>query len=107
MIIPSNVPPKFHQFLINNKGNSAAQAILSNYAASGVNPYQQQIQQFKDTPGGLAVFKERFPNPLVKIGQGIGEFFKKGTFLGKLLSGLSKSDQNKLKTIKEASKIIE
>ena len=79
MIIPSNVPEKSHQFLINNQGNSAAQSILNNYAASGVNPYQQQIQQFKDTPGGLAVFKEKFPNPLVTIGQGIGEFFKKGT----------------------------
>jgi len=99
IIIPSNVPEKFHQFLINNAGNQAGQAILNNYAASGVNPYQQQIQNFKNLPGGLAVFKEKFPNPLVKIGQGIGEFFKKGTLLGKFLSGLSKSDQNKLKTI--------
>ena len=101
MIIPSNVPPKFHQFLINNQGNSAAQAILSNYAASGVNPYQQQIQNFKDTPGGLAVFKERFPNPLIKIGQGIGNFFKEGTLFGKLLSSLNKSDKNKLKIIQD------
>tara|TARA_R100000900_G_scaffold121441_1_gene95982 strand:+ start:307 stop:1803 length:1497 start_codon:yes stop_codon:yes gene_type:complete len=96
MIIPSNVPASFHQFLINNQGNSAAQAILSNYAASGVNPYQQQIQDFKDTPGGLGVFKEKFPNPLVKIAGGIGDFFKKGTLLGKFLSSLNKSDQNKL-----------
>ena len=101
MIIPSNVPASFHQFLINNQGNSAADSILSNYAASGVNPYQQQIQDFKDTPGGLAMFKERFPNPLVKIGQGIGNFFREGTLLGKLLSGLSKSDKNKLKTIQD------
>ena len=96
MIIPSNVPASFHQFLINNQGNSAADSILSNYAASGVNPYQQQIQDFKDTPGGLAMFKERFPNPLVKIGQGIGNFFREGTLLGKFLSSLNKSDQNKL-----------
>ena len=101
MIIPSNVPEKFHQFLINNQGNSAAQSILNNYAASGVNPYQQQIQQFKDTPGGLAVFKERFPNPLVKIAGGIGDFFKKGTLFGKLLSSLNKSDKNKLKIIQD------
>ena len=45
------------------------------------------------------MFKEKFPNPLVKIGQGIGNFFKEGTLFGKLLSGLSKSDKNKLKTI--------
>ena len=101
MIIPANVPPKFHQFLINNKGYSSAQDILDNYAASGVNPYQQEIEDFKNTPGGLALFKERFPNPLVKIGKGIGEFFKKGTLLGKFLSSLSKSDQNKLKTIQD------
>jgi len=99
LVIPANVPPKFHQFLINNAGTQAAASILNNYAASGVNPYQQQIQDFKDTPGGLAVFKERFPNPLIKIGQGIGNFFKEGTLLGKFLSNLSKSDQNKLKTI--------
>ena len=96
LVIPANVPEKFHQFLINNAGNQAAASILNNYAASGVNPYQQQIQNFKDTPGGLAVFKEKFPNPLIKIGQGIGNFFKEGTLLGKFLSSLNKSDQNKL-----------
>ena len=96
IVIPANVPEKFHQFLINNSGNQAGQAILNNYAASGVNPYQQQIQNFKNLPGGLGVFKEKFPNPLVKIAGGIGDFFKKGTLLGKFLSSLNKSDQNKL-----------
>ena len=101
IVIPANVPEKFHQFLINNSGNQAGQAILNNYAASGVNPYQQQIQNFKNLPGGLGVFKEKFPNPLVKIAGGIGDFFKKGTLLGKFLSSLNKSDQNKLKTIQD------
>ena len=96
IVIPANVPPKFHQFLINNAGTQAAASILNNYAASGVNPYQQQIQNFKNLPGGLGVFKEKFPNPLVKIAGGIGDFFKKGTLLGKFLSSLNKSDQNKL-----------
>jgi len=99
IIIPANVPSKFHEFLINNAGTQAAASILNNYAASGVNPYQQQIQNFKNTPGGLGVFKDKFPNPLVKIGQGIGNFFKEGTLLGKFLSNFNKSDQNKLKTI--------
>ncbi len=101
LVIPANVPEKFHQFLINNAGTQAAASILNNYAASGVNPYQQQIQNFKNLPGGLGVFKEKFPNPLVKIGQGIGNFFKEGTLLGKFLSSLNKSDQNKLKTIQD------
>ena len=99
LIIPANVPQKFHQFLINNAGTQAAASILNNYAASGVNPYQQQIQNFKNTPGGLGVFKDKFPNPLVNIGKGIGNFFKEGTLLGKFLSNFNKSDQNKLKTI--------
>ena len=99
IVIPANVPPKFHQFLINNAGTQAAASILNNYAASGVNPYQYQIENFKNLPGGIGVFKDMFPNPLVNIGKGIGNFFKKGTLLGKFLSGLSKSDQNKLKTI--------
>ena len=41
--------------------------------------------------------KKEFPNPLVKIA-GIGDFFKKGTLLGKFLSSLNKSDQNKVGT---------
>ena len=76
-------------------------SIADFYLSSAVNPYAAQIEQFKNTPGGLAVFKEKFPNPLVKIGQGIGNFFKEGTLLGKFLSGLSKSDKNKLKTIQD------
>jgi hypothetical protein len=81
--------------------SSGEQIIADFYLSSAVNPYQAKIQQFKETPGGLAVFKERFPNPLVKLGQGIGNFFKEGTLLGKFLSNLSKSDKNKLKTIKD------
>ena len=44
IVIPSNVPPKFHQFLINNNGTQAAASILNNYASSGVNSYQQEIE---------------------------------------------------------------
>ena len=74
-------------------------SIADFYLSSAVNPYAAQIEQFKNTPGGLAVFKEKFPNPLVKIGQGIGNFFKEGTLLGKFLSGLNKSDQKKVDII--------
>lgn len=81
--------------------SSGEQVIADFYLSSAVNPYQAKIQQFKETPGGLGVFKERFPNPLVKLAQGIGNYFKEGTLLGKFLSNLSKSDKNKLKTIQD------
>jgi len=62
MVIPANVPKKFHQFLINNQGNSAAQSILDNYAASAVNPYQQQLQNFiESSPAAAQAYAERFP----------------------------------------------
>jgi len=75
------------------------QVIADFYLSSAVNPYAAKMQQFKETPGGLEVFKERFPNPLVKIGEGIGNFFKEGTMLGKFLSSLNKSDQKKVDII--------
>ena len=79
--------------------NEAEKSIANFYLSSTVNPYAAKIQQFKEQPGGMAAFKERFPNPLVKIAGGIGDFFKKGTLFGKLLSSLNKSDKNKLNII--------
>jgi len=74
-------------------------AIASFYMSSAPNQYAANIQKFKEQPGGLQVFKEKFPNPLVKIAGGLGEFFKEGTLLGKFLSSLNKSDQNKVDII--------
>ncbi len=74
-------------------------AIANFYMSSAPNQYAANIQKFKDQPGGLEVFKEKFPNPLVKIAGGVGEFFKEGTLLGKFLSSLNKSDQNKIDII--------
>jgi len=73
--------------------------IANFYMSSAPNQYAANIQKFKDQPGGLEVFKEKFPNPLVKIAGGLGEFFKEGTLLGKFLSSLNKSDQNKVDII--------
>lgn len=73
--------------------------IANFYMSSAPNQYAANIQKFKEQPGGLEVFKEKFPNPLVKIAGGIGEFFKEGTMLGKFLTSLSKSDQNKVNII--------
>jgi len=98
-VIPANIPEKFHDFLIRNKGTQAAQSIIDNYASTSVNPYAAQIQRFKESPGGIEAFKERFPNPLVKAARGIGDFFREGTFLGKILSSLKPSDKKKAEII--------
>ena len=75
------------------------QAIADFYLSSAVNPYAAKMQQFKEQPGGIAAFKEKFPNPLAVMGGAIGDFFKKGTLLGKFLTSLNKSDQNKVDII--------
>ena len=103
-VIPANIPEKFHDFLIRNKGTQAAQSIIDNYASTAVNPYAAQIQRFKESPGGIEAFKERFPNPLVKAARGLGKFFEEGTFLGKILSSLNPSDKKKAEIIVDESR---
>jgi len=46
------------------------------------------MNKFKSTPGGKKIFKKRFPNPLVKIAQGIGNYVKQGGALGILANAL-------------------
>jgi hypothetical protein len=103
-VIPANIPEKFHDFLIRNKGTQAAQSIIDNYASTSVNPYAAQIQRFKESPGGIEAFKERFPNPLVKAARGIGDFFREGTVLGRILSSLKPSDKKKAEIILDESR---
>jgi len=55
---------------------------------SGRNQYQVEMNKFKSTPGGKKIFKKRFPNPLVKIAQGIGNYVKQGGALGILANAL-------------------
>ena len=74
--------------------NSAAQRIIDEYSTTAVNPYAERMQRFKESPGGIEAFKERFPNPLVKAARGLGKFFEEGTFLGKVLSSLKPSDKS-------------
>jgi len=79
---------------------SEAEKVIANfYMSSAPNQYAANIQKFKDQPGGLEVFKEKFPNPLVKIAGGLGKFFEEGTLLGKFMSSLNKSDQKKVDII--------
>ena len=79
--------------------NEAEKSIADFYLSSAVSPYQKKIQDFKESPGGIEAFKERFPNPLVKAARGIGDFFREGTFLGKILSSLKPSDKKKAEII--------
>jgi len=86
------------------KLTGAEQVIADFYLSSAVNPYQAQIQKFKERPGGLEVFKEKFPNPLVKVARGIGDFFREGTALGKILASLKPSDKKKAEIIVDESR---
>ena len=74
-------------------------SIADFYLSSAVSPYQKKIQDFKESPGGIEAFKERFPNPLVKAARGLGKFFEEGTFLGKILSSLNPNDKKKAEII--------
>jgi hypothetical protein len=56
---------------------------------SGRNQYQVEMNKFKSTPGGKKLYKERFPNPLLKIAKGVGDYVKQGGVLGLLTNMLS------------------
>ena len=56
---------------------------------SGRNQYQVEMNKFKSTPGGKKIFKKRFPNPLLKIAQGLGNYVKQGGALGLSLIHIS------------------
>ena len=56
---------------------------------SGRNQYQVEMNKFKSTPGGKKLYKERFPNPLLKIAKGIGDYVKQGGVPGLLINMLS------------------
>jgi hypothetical protein len=55
---------------------------------SGRNQYQVEMNKFKSTPGGKKIFKKRFPNPLLKIAQGLGNYVRQGGALGILANAL-------------------
>jgi hypothetical protein len=108
-IIPSNIPDDLVKFINRNRRddgslNSAAQRIIDEYSTTAVNPYAERMQRFKESPGGIEAFKERFPNPLVKAARGIGDFFREGTVLGKILSALNPSDKKKAEIIVDESR---
>jgi hypothetical protein len=110
-IIPSNIPDDLVKFINRNRRddgslNSAAQRIIDEYSKTAVNPYAERMQRFKESPGGIEAFKERFPNPLVKAARGIGDFFREGTALGKILSALKPSDKKKAEIITEESRRV-
>jgi len=72
-------------------------------AGNGLNQYQVEMEKFKNSPGGLALFKKRFPNPLVKIAQGLGSYIKKGGVIGILANALGGSKDAASKFTQNAS----
>ena len=82
---PVQVNEKFADFIerntVNGVPNSAAQAILNQYD-SGLSNYQVAMEDIKNSPGGKQAFKKAFPNPLVKIAEGVGNYIKGGGILG-------------------------
>jgi len=55
---------------------------------SGRNQYQVEMNKFKSTPGGKKLYKKRFPNPLLKIAKGVGDYVKQGGVIGLLANML-------------------
>ena len=62
-------------------------------AGGGLNQYQVEMEKFKNSPGGKELFKKKFPNPLIKLAQGIGSYIKKGGVIGILANALSGSQE--------------
>lgn len=83
---PVQVNSKFSDFLERNRRedgsyNSAAQAIIDQYD-DGRSNYQVAMEDIKNSPGGKQAFKKAFPNPLVKVAEGVGNYIKGGGILG-------------------------
>lgn len=96
---PVQVNSKFADFLENNKRpdgsyNSAAQAIINQYD-DGRSNYQVAMEDIKNSPGGKEAFKKAFPNPLVKVAEGVGNYIKGGGILG-ILPNLMSNVNEKL-----------
>jgi len=96
---PVQVNSKFADFLERNKRpdgsyNSAAQAIINQYD-DGRSNYQVAMEDIKNSPGGKQAFKKAFPNPLVKVAEGVGNYIKGGGILG-ILPNLMSNVNEKL-----------
>lgn len=89
---PVQVNEKFADFIerntVNGVPNSAAQAILNQYD-SGLSNYQVAMEDIKNSPGGKQAFKKAFPNPLIKVAEGVGNYIKGGGIMGILPNLLS------------------
>jgi len=96
---PVQVNSKFSDFLERNRRedgsyNSAAQAIINQYD-DGRSNYQVAMEDIKNSPGGKQAFKKAFPNPLVKVAEGVGNYIKGGGILG-ILPNLMSNVNEKL-----------
>lgn len=87
-----------------NKMNSAQKAIYDFYN-TGTNAYQQQMQGIKESsPAALAAYKEKFPNPLVKIAGGVMDAYQQFSPMAQMMQGIGSV---KDKTVEKTKEVFE
>ena len=83
--------------------NSAQKAIYDFYNM-GTNSYQQQMQGIKESPGGLAAFKEKFPNPLAKIAGGVMDAYQQFSPMAQIMQALGNAGGDGVNMVKDITK---
>ncbi len=86
-----------------NKMNSAQKAIYDFYN-TGTNAYQQQMQGIKESPGGLAAYKEKFPNPLAKIAGGVMDAYQQFSPMAQIMQALGDAGGDSVNMVKDVTK---
>ncbi len=85
--------------------NSAQKAIYDFYN-TGTNAYQQQMQGIKESPGGLAAFKEKFPNPLAKIAGGVMDAYQQFSPMAQIMQSLGNAGGDGVNMVKDITKPV-
>ena len=83
--------------------NSAQKSIYDFYN-SGTNSYQQQMQSIKESPGGLAAFKKKFPNPLAKIAGGVMDAYQQFSPMAQIMQALGNAGGDGVNMVKDITK---
>ena len=76
-------------------------SIAKQYIGSVPTQYGGAMERFKNSPGGLEAYKKRFPNPLTKIAQGIGNYITGGGIFGLAANALGGFTDNASTMIKD------
>jgi len=88
-----------------NQMNSAQKALYDFYNM-GTNSYQQQMQGIKESPGGLAAFKEKFPNPLAKIAGGVMDAYQQFSPTAQIMKALGGAGGDAVNMVKDVTKPV-